>query len=201
MALAIRSIDDGGKGTGPLVTVTGAAELSDTLKWLGPRITNRLARRSMRRAARPIRDIARAKAPRDTGRLRKAIKVVSMKKSVKGDAQFLGKNDIGAKVVVRETVKTLASSSRAKGGIDRMVVARWVELGQKNRPGYPKQPFLGPAAEAGKSAVIQVWKHEMKKAVHEEAAKAQRKAPKVDRGSTVRRVSAASVSRALSTSG
>ncbi len=179
MALAIRSIDDGGKGTGPLVTVTGAAELSDTLKWLGPRITNRLARRSMRRAARPIRDIARAKAPRDTGRLRKAIKVVSMKKSVKGDAQFLGKNDIGAKVVVRETVKTLASSSRAKGGIDRMVVARWVELGQKNRPGYPKQPFLG----------------------YEEAAKAQRKAPKVDRGSTVRRVSAASVSRALSTSG
>jgi hypothetical protein len=63
-----------------------------------------------------------------------------MKKSVKGDAQFLGKNDIGAKVVVRETVKTLASSSRAKGGIDRMVVARWVELGQKNRPGYPKRP-------------------------------------------------------------
>ena len=201
MAPATKFIDDGGKGTGPLVTVTGAAELSDTLKWLGPRITNRLARRSMRRAARPIRDIARAKAPRDTGRLRKAIKVVSMKKSVKGDAQFLGKNDIGAKVVVRETVKTLASSSRAKGGIDRMVVARWVELGQKNRPGYPKQPFLEPAAAAGKSAVVQVWKREMKKAVYEEAAKAQRKAPKVDRGSTVRRVSAASVSRALSTSG
>ena len=201
MAPVTKFIDDGGKGTGPLVTVTGAAELSDTLKWLGPRITNRLARRSMRRAARPIRDIARAKAPRNTGRLRKAIKVVSMKKSVKGDAQFLGKNDIGAKVVVRETAKALAGSSRAKGGIDRMVVARWVELGQKNRPGYPKQPFLGPAVEAGKSAVIQVWKHEMKKAVHEEASKAQRKAPKVDKGSTVRRVSAASVSRALSVSG
>lgn len=100
--------------------------------------------RALRAAAEPIRDAAKAYAPKDTGQLEKSIKI----KSARGE---------GDTVSVRVT-------TGAGDYLGDTFYGAFIEYGYKKgsrrlgdrRPQIAAQPYMGPAAEANKDRAIQI---------------------------------------------
>lgn len=68
------------KGKGGLI-VTGVAEIDALLKDLPAKLAKKVIRKAVREANKPTRRDAQANAPKDTGKLKKAIKLVAIRRS------------------------------------------------------------------------------------------------------------------------
>lgn len=71
-----------GKG----IDIKGLDKVEQKLKKLGRRTAKKVVKKGVTKGAKPLLKAARAKAPRDTGRLRRAIKSRVMKKTSRDEA-------------------------------------------------------------------------------------------------------------------
>jgi HK97 gp10 family phage protein len=133
------------------VETYGFKELDAMLTELPKRVVTNILRRSLRRAARPIRDLARAKAPVKTGLVRRSITILSVR--LDRDGLVVAKIGIRRpKVRVRapRAVKGLAGKTKMRV-INDPYYGRFLEFGTVK---MRAQPFLRPALDvAGPESV------------------------------------------------
>lgn len=127
------------------IFVTGDKKLDRQLKRLDSKVRNRIARKAMRKAAKPVLDAAKAAVPVDTGELKKNLVIRSLKRS-RGN-----KNKFGVRVVAKESSK-------------RDYIAHFIEFGTVNQAA---RPFLRPALEINKGQVDAILRAEIAAALKE----------------------------------
>ena len=154
----------------------GFRELEENLKLLGEEMREKGVKRMMSRAAVPMRDDAKSRAPilavpddrRRPGTLRNAIRIWRKRATPYAVTYYVGVRGLSSKVV--------ASFKRATGmagsdNPDDPFYWRWVELGSsKMRP----RPFLRPAFESKKMDSVRVALEEGRAFVRRTAARFKR---------------------------
>lgn len=141
--------------------LTGDKELTRLLGTLGERVQRKALRSAVSSAASPVVKAAKAKAPRESGFLKKALgkKVVTSKDKQTAIAV------VGARKSVRGTFKGKPRNP-----------SRYLHLIEKPHIGpggqyVPGQPFLEPAFNETKAQAEDVMATKLKQAVEREAAK------------------------------
>jgi HK97 gp10 family phage protein len=132
------------------VVVTGVADLDRALRALPAKIGNKVVRQALRKGAKTFAAAARAKAPKETGKLESAIKVRAGRRSRTG---------IAVAVVVG------AESFDGPGEYLYPVASEFGTSKMK------AQPYLRPAFDALKSAVEAQVIADIRAGVEREAAK------------------------------
>ena len=152
----------------------GLSHAQEALATLPAKIQSRVVRLAARKAAKPVADAARSNAPVDSGTLRGAIQVVTLrsrkfknivkvavtpgKKWFNGDAYYAGFIEFGY---------MKAPTYRANGKI----------LSKKRSPDrsdYEEvlpRPFLRPALDQAKSQVMSIFRNEISKGIAREVVK------------------------------
>jgi HK97 gp10 family phage protein len=126
--------------------LTGFDELAKKLKALGPKVAKNGLRRATSAGAAIVRNDARARAPVDTGEMKRDI-------MMKREKDARGAETTGAvySVFVRSGKKSRMAGK--KRNVDRdSYYWKFVEFGTANSPA---QPFLRPAFEANKGTAIE----------------------------------------------
>lgn len=130
--------------------VTGLAELDAALHQMSNAVHNKVVRKAVRQAAKPVLKEARRLVPVKTGALRKSLKIKSAKRSRK-------RTSIGVEVV---TGKQFFTGDTYYGGM--------IEFGTK----YIKpRSFLRDAAKAKENEAVSVFRQELRDGIEREAAK------------------------------
>ena len=65
----------------PTISLSGDKKLDRALKAMGPKLTKKILRKAVRRAAKPVLTTARARVPIDEGDLKRSLKIRAMKRS------------------------------------------------------------------------------------------------------------------------
>ncbi len=176
----------------PAVTVRGLKELRWALKEMGLDFEKRVVAAASRKAMRVVLDLAKAKAPRGTGKrkARDGFKLGHMADSL----------TITAKRKVRKGQVVMAIGSPTHGSLLHLVefgtkphiievpIKRkgdGIGLGRTGRavqqtkrlshPGAPAQPFMRPAIDAGASTAADVFGKEIAKAIARHGKRGARK--------------------------
>ena len=163
------------KSDGVFVEITGDKELNKQLRDFGPKVTNRLARKALRKVAAPVKKAVQLNVPKDEGDLRKAIGIKARKRTEK--AALMG--TIGIQVLtLKKKLKDIEDSRNAKG--NRSIFnPHWIEFGAPGHTHYgkgnaplPPRPFMRPALDQSSHVVRRLWIQEIKAAMDAEAKKA-----------------------------
>ena len=139
----------------------GFAELDHNLKLLGEEVRERGVKRMMSRAAVPMRNDARRRAPvlkvadprRAPGTLRNAIKIWRKRITRYAATYYVGVRGLSGKAA--SAFKTGNKGKASTENPNDPYYWRWVEL-EIGRSNYQAQPFLRPAFEAQKMRAVQV---------------------------------------------
>lgn len=135
------------------ISLFGTKELQEDLKQLKKLLSYvKVMSRAARTAFRPVLDSARAKAPVDTGLLRRRIKMRTV-------APPGGEPVVAVGLVLGKHPKSLRGKTRAE--------ARnwaWYEKGIPSR-GIAPQPFLRPALDANREQVVKLFKEMLAKEI------------------------------------
>lgn len=83
-------------GGGTTVIITGIEEIDRRLKTLSNRVRNKIVRAAMRKGMKLVQGRVQAKAPVDTGKLKRAVKVRAL------DAKYRRRGDLGIEVRIGE---------------------------------------------------------------------------------------------------
>lgn len=137
------------------VRLEGTAQLIEALKQFEPVLRKKLARRSTRKAAKPVQASARARVPVRTGLLKKGIQIRSAKRSRKSP-------------IVGVSVITAARQRLNIEEGDKYYYPTIVEYGAASR-NIPARPYLRPAIEENKVAVRSIYQSELKFLISETA--------------------------------
>jgi HK97 gp10 family phage protein len=147
------------------VKLIGERELTKLLNSLGDRVARKALRQAVNAAASPVVKVAKQKAKKQSGLLKKSLgkKVVTNKKSQSATAV------VGARKSVQGTYK----------GKPRKP-SRYVHLVEKPHIGpggnyVPGQPFLGPAADETREQSKGIMAGKLREVIEREAAKGGRK--------------------------
>lgn len=138
-------------GDANYAAMTGLPELDATLQKFPLKLRKKMARASMKIAAKPVLDMAKSLVPVDTGKLRDKMKIYSAR---------LGRKQ------KKVAVGAMVSWPKSKAGTSPARYAAAVELGTTRQAA---QPFLRPAAKACKPEVVAIFKKEMARLVKETA--------------------------------
>ena len=157
--------------------IEGLRELENKLNELGKSASKTVMRNTLKKAAEPIAESARASAPVDTGNLKASIGVSTKLSKAQKRAQ--------------------AKSAKASGGKDfseifvgsASPVAHLVEFGTaphinqgkfagSQHPGTSPQPFMRPAWESNKDSSLDIIKSELASQIVKAAGRAAKKAAK-----------------------
>ncbi len=133
----------------------GTAQLIKSLEKFDPTLRKKLARRSTRKAAKPVQDTARSLVPIRTGRLRKGILIRSAKRKRKSSI-------VGASVVTAKRDKLNIDAS------EPYYYPTIVEYGAPSR-NIPARPYLRPALDQNKEKVKSIYQSELKVLITETA--------------------------------
>lgn len=125
--------------------LTGFKELADALRELGPRVARNSLRRAVSAGAAEIRNEARARAPVDTGEMRKDI-------MVKRERDTKGEMSAKYSVFVRSGKKSRLAGKGRNVQKDSYYW-KFVEFGTSK---MPAKPFLRPAYEAKKEEAVKI---------------------------------------------
>lgn len=142
------------------VKIEGLEELVKALRALPAEVASKRGgpvRLALRAAARVIRDDARVRAPRDTGRMARAIVTVN------------GRTNDPSKEVQQVSVRRGRNRKDPKGAYYYLMV----ELGTMGgaKPDQKPQPFLRPAAAAKRGDAIEEFKRSLAKGIKRAEAK------------------------------
>lgn len=151
------------------IKLTGFKELEKALFQLGQKEAKRVGRATVRKAAKPILDMARGLVPVDQGRLKKAL-------TLRVDTLKFDRSVMSAMVYVKRTDYRPAKTKRARysyqiGSMPK-VYGAFLEFGI---PGLSARPFMRPAWDAlgGMTALTRIGQ-ELGPAIEREAAKLRR---------------------------
>jgi len=133
------------------VFLTGDKALDKKLSTLEGKVRNKIARKAIRKAAKPVLDAAKANVPVESGKLRKSLTIRALRKSSKN------KFRVGARVTTRDG---LFSGETFYGG--------FVEFGTATQA---PRPFLIPALASNSGRVDSILREEIRTAIMDEAAK------------------------------
>lgn len=125
--------------------IKGLKEIIDKLNALPPRLENKVVRASLRKGINQIRDLARSKAPVDTGNLKKSIVTLGHRENGK----------IALKLTVRQR-----KSKKAKSPY----YAKFLEFGTSK---MSAKPFLRPALDESEDKVLDMVIDDIKKGIDE----------------------------------
>lgn len=125
------------------IRTEGFAELAERLKQLGPRVAKNTLRRAVSSGAAVVRNEARARAPVDTGEMRKDIQ---QKREKDARGEFMARYS----VFVRSGKKSRLSG-RARDIQKDSFYWKFIELGTSK---YPATPFLAPALDTKKEEAL-----------------------------------------------
>ena len=154
------------------IDISGARELDNMLKQLPVNIAKRAAGNALRAGGRVIRDEARRQAPRESGKLAKAIKVVTGR-STRADRRrvlvIVTNKDAGVNPHWIE-YGTVAQRVAKSGGflyfvVDGKLIRKRVVAGIKAKP------FMRPAADSKVSQAVAVIGSSLGAAIEKEALK------------------------------
>ncbi|CAD7335312.1 HK97 gp10 family phage protein [Sphingomonadales bacterium 56] len=159
------------------IKMKGGQELSAFLQALPERLQKGAVRSALTAAAKPIRDQARANAPRESGKLAKAIKTgspkvepdgtVRIKVRLSGEHSFLGifheygvrphfiaagDSDLSPRKL---TQKARREGSSESGGV--LKVGDAFVSGGVMHPGIPARPFMRPALDTAADEATQAF--------------------------------------------
>jgi HK97 gp10 family phage protein len=127
------------------VQVKGLAEIERRLRDLGPRIVRKVLLHACRRGAQKFAAAARAKAPVDTGELKRNITVKTKLDKAKGSAYGI----VGVRY-------------KKLGAQDPAVYAMFDEFGRADQAA---QPFLRPAFDENKQQALEEFASDLKQEV------------------------------------
>ena len=141
--------------------ITGLKELQEALKQLPANIARNALRGAVNAGATVIRKEAQARAPKDTGVLRRALyqKQIRELSSAVQQTFFVG-------------VRQGKSAKKTKKGTLDAFYGRFVEFGTSK---MPARPFMRPAFEAQKGAAVAAIQAYLEKRIPEEVDKARKK--------------------------
>lgn len=141
-----------------LYKITGAEELEEWLKALGPTIARRVANNALRAAAKPIVDEARRLCPKDRKR-RKGLKTLSQ--SIRAELTSSGADD-AANITI--------GASRPEGSHSHLIEFGHRIVNQYGEWGFvPPQPFLRPAMDARAAQAIKIMTSAIAKGIEDQA--------------------------------
>lgn len=139
-----------------LVGIEGIRETAKAMEGFHPTLKKKILRKVVRKAARPVLEAARARAPVDTGALEETL---SIRSAQFGRGRF-GKNNVGAKVV---------TAKRERLGIDpddKGYYPAVIEFGRKDGT-IPAQPYLRPALDDASEEVRYIYRNELSRLIDE----------------------------------
>ncbi len=143
-------------GKGVTVKITGTKEIIGKLLQLAEKVASEHAKEAMRKGAEIIRDEASSRAPRRTGRLAKSIVIEERE-----DGFYVGpEKDVFYGLFVEygtsgHKIKPKLRKALASGGI---IFGKDVQ-----HPGIAPSPFLRPALDEKKKAVMEAVRDELKR--------------------------------------
>lgn len=152
--------------------VKGGAELAKFLDQLPRDLQQKVMRRAILRAANVIRDEARVRAPKKTGRLAKSIKTTTRSRGteVRGIVRLRGKNSyLGLWMEYGTAPHYIGKAGGLSGRLLTKKANREGTLGQKKlqingqfvsvvfHPGVRPRPFMRPALQAKSKEAIQAF--------------------------------------------
>lgn len=146
------------------VKVDGLKELRDASLKLDPKMRRRVYTRAIKAGGNIVRDAAKGKVPVRTGAIRASLVHRASSKPAKGL--------FGLKITIKAGRKSSSRIARRRGkgaeyypdAVERYY--RFTELGTKH---HPAQPFLAPALEGSKSAILNAVKAELAAGLEREA--------------------------------
>lgn len=160
------------------IKIKGLAEMDQALTAFPTRVQRAMLGKSLRAAAKVVQAAARANVPVETGTLRRALAVRSLKRN--GTASKMG---VGIRSIKRSFANSSANRRQGRAGKVYLVPAayygRYLEFGAKrhpivargkvlagngrifgkkvNHPGVTPRPFLKPALERNTTQVLQTF--------------------------------------------
>lgn len=174
------------KPAGVSIKVTGLGQLDKNLRELGPKVYKRVMRKAVRAGAKPLVSATKSRAPNQTGTTKKSIGVVIRSYPAKETviAVVGPKKETTAVVIAGHKVKKHVPANIAhlvEGG-HRIVKGGKLKVSGKDRSkginatgrvvGHvPPHPFLGPALETSKAAILNGLSDKMRQGITQEAAK------------------------------
>lgn len=139
--------------------VTGVADVDRALREMGPKLGNRIYKKSLRKAGKKVAEQAKANLAGniDTGELRKGIKVRAFRGKAKatGETKTLSSGrvvNIKASAVGVQVMTTEDPKDKPRDGGPAYGGAQ-LEFGRKHRAPYPADPFLRPALFNNEAAI------------------------------------------------
>jgi HK97 gp10 family phage protein len=151
--------------TATSIRLEGAQSLNALLDGLPKKIANKILREALKKGGKIIQADAKARAPVDTGLLRRSITVRKGKRKRKGSQS----------VVIFPDVKKFEGKVNLGAGSNNRVTqsrgdfyAPYVEFGTSTRTA---QPFMRPAFESKKAQALAIVRKEVTAAVTREKAK------------------------------
>ena len=142
-----------------LITLTGFKELAKALRELGPRVAKNALRRSVASGAAVIRNEAKARAPVDTGEMKKDIQIKRLRET-------RGEMSVKYIVFVRSGKKS-RMSGKARNVSKDSFYWRFQEFGTSKMAAHP---FMRPALAAKRAAAVDAIKEKLTEGVHKAAA-------------------------------
>lgn len=151
------------------VKVEGLKELDVALGFLPKSIGKSVLKRTLVKAAEPIKDAARAYAPHDTGNLQNSIEVSSRIKNTVGKAEYAaamrGGLGIGAaRQALRDARRMAGPASFAEmyvGPARGKGVIRYAHLQEFGTRKMPAHPYMRPAWDGNKDRALAIIKAEL----------------------------------------
>lgn len=148
-----------------ITTIEGLAALDRTLAGLGRKLENKIRRKALRKAAKPVQATAQQLAPRDEGKLVAAIKVRALKRNRRHP------RSVGVRVVLGREWFRGDEFYAAFVELGYHVGRR--QLGPTRRAVAPR-PFMRPAYEQNKPVVREIFRRECALLIAELASEAPR---------------------------
>lgn len=137
--------------------IEGLAELQAKLQDLGAELGQKILRTAARRAFKPVLDAAKGKAPVDTGNLRDAIKIASVKPKAGDTVVAVGL------IVTNNAPKGRVTSEQIESGAPRDPYY-WI-FAERGKSGQAAKPFLRPALDGNSEQVLSNLKKELEAAI------------------------------------
>ena len=128
------------------VKIEGLSEMNKALKKLDAKVATKISRAGLAEAAKVMRKEMRARAPRDSGNLRKNIKYKLKRFQRRG---YKGSVGVMSKAFYASFIEYGSSPHKIKG-----VAIEGKPFASVDHPGIEAKPFLRPAFEAKKEAAI-----------------------------------------------
>lgn len=141
------------------VVLTGVPELDRRMKSLGLKLGKKIVRKAARRAIKPVQSAAQRRAPKDTGALRKSIKIRAMKRS---------RSNFGVVVTTGASAGNAFSGDQFYGAFQEF---GWKtgKRGSDNRTEVEGVHFMENAAEAKRRSVQRNFARFIKEGIESEA--------------------------------